>query len=220
MRATARRSEGREVRGEVAVRMSSGVACWLKLLLALLLPALCLLLSGCDPVTRHKALSTIFDGVPTLPPAENLCKDYYTQRVAAERSGATVTGEGGNVTTVIASVHLPYEEKRCSDCHTEDKDKNDGLVRQKRELCFVCHKDFIKGSFVHGPVAVGECQACHLPHNSTFTGLLKTEKGKLCESCHREKRLTTGMHERFVARQMVCIDCHDPHFGEVRYFLK
>lgn len=33
------------------------------LILLALLPA-----CGCDPLTRHKALSTIFDGVPSLPP--------------------------------------------------------------------------------------------------------------------------------------------------------
>lgn len=189
-----------------------------KPLFALLLTFLCLLLSGCDPVARHKALSTIFDGVPSLPPAENLCKDYYTQRVAAELSGAKLKEGGGDA--VISSVHLPYEEKRCNDCHAEDKDKTDGLIRPKRELCFVCHKDFIKGAFVHGPVAVGECQACHVPHNSTYPDLLKTDKSKLCDSCHREKRLAAGMHELFVSKKMVCDDCHNPHFGVVRYFLK
>lgn len=208
------------MRSEGAERNFRRATARVKPLLALLPLALCLLLSGCDPVARHKALSTIFDGVPTLPPAEDLCKEYYAQRVAAEQSGAAAKEGAKGASATESFAHLPYEEKRCNDCHSEEKDKNEGLIRPKRELCFVCHKDFIRGSFAHGPAAVGECLACHLPHNSNYPALLKTDKSKLCESCHREKRVAAGMHERFVARQMICVDCHDPHFGEVRYFLK
>jgi len=194
------------------------IAC-MKILLIMLLLCFCPLLSGCDPVTRHKTISVIFEGVPSCPPAEDICSDYYTQRVAADLAALTAAA-GEKTALVVASTHLPYGEKRCNDCHSQEKDQNDGLVRSKRELCFVCHKDFIKGAFVHGPVAIGECLACHLPHTSTNPALLKGDKDKLCESCHSEKRVAAGMHNRFVAKQMVCVDCHDPHSGADHFFLK
>ena len=186
--------------------------------LALALLAASLLLSGCDPVARHKVITTIFEGVPSLPPAEDLCKEYHEQKVAAELSAATKGGENSGVVETVT--HLPYEQKKCNDCHSENKDTNQGFVRPLQELCFGCHKGFIKGSFVHGPAAVGDCLACHLPHTSNNPALLKTSKDKLCEVCHREVRVAAGMHERLSAKQMTCLDCHNPHFGDIRYFLK
>ena len=182
--------------------------------------AFCLFLAGCDPVTRHQALTTVFEGVPSFPPTEELCSAYYDQRVAEEKSGAKAKGAEGKAAEAATSAHLPYEEKKCNDCHTQEKDQSGGFVRPLQELCFVCHKDFIKGAFVHGPVAVGECVACHLPHTSNFSALLKADKSVLCGNCHREKRIANDMHERVVARQMACIECHDPHFGKDHYFLK
>jgi predicted CXXCH cytochrome family protein len=179
-----------------------------------------LFLAGCDPVARHEALSTIFDGVPTLPPTEDLCKEYHEKRVAEEKAhiAAKKLPADDDEKTVLS--HAPYDEKRCNDCHSADKSTETGLIAPPRELCFVCHTDFIKGTFVHGPVAVGDCLACHVPHTSTFSPLLVLSRGEICGKCHREKRLASDMHNKVAARQMICIDCHDPHFGNARYFLK
>jgi len=172
------------------------------------------LLAGCDPITRHKVLSTVFDGVPSLPEPDELCADYVAK-------GAGPGSEGGEAGRVVAgSTHKPYGEKRCNDCHAQNKSENDGLIRPKQELCFVCHDGIIDGPFVHGPVAVGDCLACHLPHSSTFPSLLRKSPEELCQSCHREDRLAATMHQRVGDRDMVCGECHGPHAGQVRYFLR
>ena len=175
-------------------------------------------LTGCDPVSRHKALSTLFDGVPSLPPPEQHCADYADKKVAELRD--ELSGKKVQKVDVAASksLHLPYQEKKCDGCH--DKSKKDGLVAPRRELCFVCHKGFIKAEWVHGPVAVSDCLSCHVPHNSAFPSLLKADRNAVCASCHQEKRLAAVMHDRVMAQQMACIDCHDPHFGNAAYFLK
>jgi len=176
--------------------------------------------SGCDPVGRHKVLSTIFDGVPTLPPPEQICEEYAVRKVAEMRdelSGKKAAGKE-KAATGTESVHFPYEEKACDDCH--DKNKADGLIRPKSQLCFVCHTDFIKGSFVHGPVAVGDCLACHVPHNSQYGPLLKVSKKDVCDTCHREIRTALGLHETARAHNLGCTDCHNPHYGNVRYLAK
>lgn len=181
---------------------------------------LCLPLSGCsDSVTNHKILSTIFDGVPALPPAAQMCDNYYEQRVAAEAAGQTLT-ESGSAEQETRSSHQPYSEKKCNACHANDKNQNDGLIVPKQELCFVCHTDFIHGSNVHGPVAVGDCLACHLPHTSNHKALLIEDPDEICSTCHQESRLAAAMHDRFLVKTISCGECHDPHSGNARYFLK
>jgi predicted CXXCH cytochrome family protein len=174
-----------------------------------------LVLSGCDPITRYKVTSTIFDGVPALPPPEKLCEDYAEKKVA-EAMSSQLQKEAQK--SPGSSTHLPYQEKQCDDCH--DKTKEGGLIRPKNELCGVCHTNFIKGSYVHGPVATGACLACHEPHSSGFPKLLKTSPEKLCTTCHRERRSAAAMHDRFAARQLLCSDCHDPHSGNAQFFLE
>jgi predicted CXXCH cytochrome family protein len=181
----------------------------------------CSLLTSCgDPILRHKVLSTIFDGVPELPPAGEMCDQYYQERVTAEAAGHEMKSAGERSTQDIGSSHKPYKEKKCRDCHSNDKNINAGLIAPKRELCGVCHKDFIKGSNVHGPVAVGDCLACHLPHNSQYPSLLKEDPDRVCAICHQESRLAAAMHNRFLVKTISCDECHDPHAGDARYFLK
>lgn len=192
------------------------------LLTAFLLAFLsCFLLTSCgDPVTRHKVLSTIFDGVPSLPPAGEMCNQYYQERVAAAAAGQKMLTEEESSSKGKGSSHKPYAEKKCRDCHSNNKNVNAGLIAPKRELCGVCHIDFIKGSNVHGPVAVGDCLACHLPHNSQYPSLLKEDPDKICATCHQESRLAAAMHDRFLVKTISCGECHDPHAGNARYFLK
>lgn len=181
-----------------------------------------LLLAGCDPTTRHKVLTTIFDGVPSPLPPEQVLEDYYRQRLAAEAEQAAQTNAGVAVGGLaIGSRHRPYTEKKCTDCH--DFSSAVGLVRPPRELCVMCHRDFVlqgKGLHVHGPVAIGDCSACHLPHTSVHGSLLEQDKTDICSKCHQEQRLAALMHDRVVTRGMACTDCHDPHYGAARYFLK
>jgi predicted CXXCH cytochrome family protein len=180
---------------------------------------LCLLCSGCDSVTRHKVLSTIFDGVPSLPPTDQLCEQYYLDRKAAEEQGQQLQLEQ-TAGTSQRSVHLPYGEKKCQDCHSDNKNVNDGLIAPKQKLCAVCHTELIQGINVHGPVAVGDCLACHLPHSANQPALLKEDPEKICATCHQEARLAGAMHQRFESKELHCGECHDPHAGDARYFLK
>ena len=181
------------------------------------LMALGVTLSGCEPITRHKVISTIFDGVPTLPPPAPICTGDADKMVApyrdeiSKKSAPAALGLNG-------SKHPPYVEKRCDDCH--DKTKENGLVGPRNEFCFICHTGFVKGTYVHGPVAVGDCLACHEPHNSNFPSLLKVNKATVCASCHMEKRLAQGMHEKVRDKGVGCMNCHDPHSTNAPFFLK
>ncbi len=116
------------------------------------------------------------------------------------------------------SRHRPWAEKNCQGCH-DFKAKNK-LLLPLNEICSLCHKNFIQGHFVHGPVAVGACTACHDPHSSTNPSLLRKSLKEICFMCHLEKRLASQMHDKINASGMVCVDCHDPHSRNMRYFLK
>lgn len=190
-----------------------------------LIPLLAVLAAcGCDHVTRHKVLVSVLDGYPTLPPVEELCREQE-QRVmeAYLRKEPPVTAS--KVNAPQRSQHRPFMEKRCNDCHRADKggasSSEEGLlVKPREELCFVCHKDLLKGKFHHGPAAVGDCLACHLPHDSANPSLLVASKETLCAKCHTERRLAARMHDQFVQKDLPCVNCHDPHSGESPYFLK
>jgi predicted CXXCH cytochrome family protein len=181
-------------------------------------------LAGCsDPVARHRTLTTFFDGVPELKPVEQLCQDYmgdqyreYYDELEARRAAGKEQDEAGRQR--IISKHKPFAEKNCNGCH--DFKKTNMLLRPNDQLCFMCHTDFIKGAHVHGPVSVGDCLACHLPHDSVYPALLQESKNKICEKCHTEARVAVRMHEQVISHGMQCVDCHDPHSGNVRYFLQ
>jgi predicted CXXCH cytochrome family protein len=181
----------------------------------------CLLLLGllcsCDAVNRHKVLTTIFDGVPSLPPPEQLCADYVEQQRTEALAGVSATSTPGEEPAQQRSQHLPYQEKRCDDCH--DKGSRSGLVRPLQELCLGCHLDFIQGAYVHGPVAVNDCLACHEPHSASQPALLKHARNELCSTCHQEARLAAKMHTQVAKNNMGCLDCHNPHFGNSPLFL-
>lgn len=183
------------------------------------------LLFGCDPVTRHKTLTTVFDGVPNPPPVEKLCEEYmgdkYREFYAAldvyKKKVASTDVDGEEKVSILSS-HRPYAEKNCEGCH--DFKRKNLLLQPKDKLCVMCHKNFIQGNFVHGPVAVGDCLGCHLPHDSKNPALLQRPKNEICSKCHQEKRLAENMHIAVIQHNMFCVDCHDPHSGNVQYFLK
>ncbi len=171
---------------------------------------------GCNQITRYKITSTIFDGVPRLPPAEQYCQDYHEQKLDEEKAAAIPAKDERNSTK--GSRHAPFAAKRCNDCH--DKSTENGLIRPKDQLCFVCHPKIIAGPYAHGPAAVGACLECHEPHSGPNPALLKTDKKTLCSLCHKEQRVARAMHARLKERGMSCTDCHDPHSGTNAYFLK
>ena len=187
--------------------------------LGVLLGIICIsgALWGCDPLTVHKVTSTVFDGVPSLPPAEQYCQDYHEKKLLEEKENASKKKTESEVAD-IGSSHPPYKEKRCEGCH--DKAEESGLIKRRDELCFVCHPKIIDNLYAHGPAAVGACLECHEPHSSSNKSLLKVEKAKLCAVCHKEPRLAQSMHDKVTASGLLCTDCHDPHAGAAKYFLR
>ncbi|MEI6827847.1 MAG: cytochrome c3 family protein [Desulfuromonadales bacterium] len=179
-----------------------------------LLSVSALLTSACDPLTVHKVSSTIFDGVPTLPSAEQFCRDYHIQATKDELAAQQKQLQG----VKQGSSHPPFAEKRCNDCH--DKSTESGFVVAANVLCAHCHKGYPAGNFLHGPAAVGACRKCHAPHTSDNPTLLVNPAAEVCDTCHAEARSSSKLHTASRAKGIVCTDCHDPHGGSNRFFLK
>jgi len=88
-----------------------------------------------------------------------------------------------------------------------------------------CHKDMIaaRGDHVHGPVASGDCQTCHVPHSSDRAQLLKDETSKLCAVCHDDVTPANLLKAKSVhppALAGSCISCHDVHGSAQPAYLK
>ncbi|MBI4843244.1 MAG: cytochrome c3 family protein [Nitrospirae bacterium] len=87
-----------------------------------------------------------------------------------------------------------------------------------------CHSNLDKTKFVHGPVAAGECAACHgdskdhaaNPKKSRFKAI--TDVGKKCYECHDTLEKKKKTHAP--VQDGECTACHDPHGSSYKFQLK
>jgi predicted CXXCH cytochrome family protein len=157
-------------------------------------------------------LSFFFDGVPD--PGTTLVSDPNHPDVGL------VPGEvpSPSVTHRDWFSHTPYRNNRCGSCHSNVTGQ---LVRAPAEgLCMLCHAELVSSPrYVHGPAAVNECTFCHHYHASGYPALLLDEPDALCARCHDADTLTPDAHPAGPDQQ-TCVECHDPHGGANRFFVK
>ena len=158
-------------------------------------------------------LTFFYDGVPPLDadlpqPEVEIQEDLL----------AAATGEPPERVEpkAMSYSHPAYREHRCSGCH----DTEGSLLQTPRQgLCRSCHPDKPpKKKFVHGPVAVNGCLACHRYHKSQYPRVLITDAQSLCFLCHVMEELITDKHHATMNEER-CIACHDAHGGDDRFFL-
>lgn len=162
--------------------------------------ALAISWSGCSPGARYQTLSFFFDGVPD-PSAPVI----DTSSVGALRQSPTY------------SVHKPFAEERCSDCHRQ----RFKLGPQDSGLCLDCHAEVpAEHPVMHGPVAAVACLWCHSAHESAYPALLKGSPRQVCSSCHEPGLLSVARVPAHADPSRSCLDCHQGHGGEGRHFLR
>jgi predicted CXXCH cytochrome family protein len=71
-----------------------------------------------------------------------------------------------------------------------------------------CHNGMLAKKFVHGPVAVEQCELCHR-RTGKHAFRLEAEGEELCYLCH----------ERGKARKVNCLKCHSPHGSDLEFQL-
>ena len=116
-----------------------------------------------------------------------------------------------------SSGHRTGDRAQCLDCHVSKDEVRSGVERAPT-LCYGCHDRIDEKRYVHGPLAVGDCLACHDPHGGYGAAHLRREQALLCGNCHaaRDTSATIACN----ARGKGCVDCHDPHQSDTRYLLK
>ena len=167
---------------------------------------------GCDEVEHHKVLTFFFDGVPPLG-REGLEEGlvYLDSQGSAQRPP-----------TAVWYAHGPRSD--CTLCHAERGQR--GFSPQTRlivpvpKLCYGCHTNYtVSASFVHGPVAAGQCLFCHNPHRSKIKHLLRESEPQLCYLCH-DKSMIESIPGHSAELSAACATCHSAHASSIRYLLK
>ena len=162
---------------------------------------------GCS----HKTLTVFFDGVP---------EDNDSLKMAAKQHGKpsdTLLAKqlAANAAASAHSIHPPFAIKKCGLCH--DASRKGKLIQAQPGLCYQCH-DTYENKFEHGPVASGNCTACHSPHTSDNPKLLLRKSRDLCLYCHDAEHIDiVPAHEK--AGGSACTSCHNPHGGNKKFFL-
>ena len=143
--------------------------------------------AACSREVRHRVLTFFYDGVPSLNAglAEPDAGMTESSEVTAEGEPGARAKKGKKFYN-----HPAYWKNLCGGCHEGD---GGGLLKTVREgLCQTCHPDNPpRKKFVHGPVAVNGCLACHLYHRSEYPKVLVTDAQSLCYQCHVEEELIT-----------------------------
>jgi len=163
------------------------------------------LLIACNSVTRLKVLNVLFDGVPQDTIPEMIVMESYQTEDTLIQDSATVFASA--IPEMI--YHEPYAERRCYDCH--DRNSVGKLVQAEPDLCYSCHNDYHDTyTYLHGPVGVGFCSTCHVPHMSKNQNLLLSEGNSLCFPCHVQYEIKQPPGHVEVGDDL-CVHCHNPH---------
>ncbi|UCE60666.1 MAG: hypothetical protein JSU63_02730 [Phycisphaerales bacterium] len=176
--------------------------------------AILTVLTACSREARHRALVFFYDGVPPLDAAVGEPVSDSPEGVLSPVPEETATRK--EPAKELYS-HPHYGQNLCGSCH----DADGRLLKTVRQgLCQSCHfvKPEEKKKYVHGPVAVNGCLACHRYHTSRYPKILVTDAQTLCSHCHEEEQLTQDKHHATMDKER-CIDCHDAHGGDDRFFL-
>lgn len=117
--------------------------------------------------------------------------------------------------------HQTSSLAECLSCHGgDDGSVFSTVVKTGSGLCYQCHDTFEEKRYLHGPLAVGECDACHDPHGGIGPNHLHAEEVKLCRSCHGDDEVLGHNGGREALAGGNCSSCHDPHQSNGRFLIR
>lgn len=95
----------------------------------------------------------------------------------------------------------------------------DAQQNKSKDSCVTdkCHPKMGKDKFVHGPVAVGQCTACHIPIDKHKFAPIKNV-GAVCYKCHDRVDTKKGVHKP--VKEGNCTKCHDAHQSPYKFQLR
>ncbi len=129
--------------------------------------------------------------------------------------------------TIKPFIHIPVKNGDCLSCHKPSGQNHPRFKKEafsltdkgKAGLCNECHERKDTKKHIHPPVASGDCQDCHDPHQSNNKFQLKGAGASLCYNCHEKSKLDRAFPHKPIAEGK-CLSCHDPHQSDQKYLLK
>ena len=176
-----------------------------------------ILFMACTPLSKSKIINFLIDGIPSHDQQDTITSKPVDINSSKTDSILAKIRLGGSADSGLVYYHPPFKEKACTTCHTSDEPN--AMSHSQNKVCYSCHKDFKDSlTVVHGPVAAGECTACHLPHSGPNKQLLKRNGQALCTYCHESNLVMKNKaHEKIGTSS--CIECHGAHGGKDRWML-
>ena len=160
---------------------------------------------ACSAVSRHKALTAFFDGVPPLNEAD-----------AGQSPGVPGTGSTAAAPRLLGSSHGPFAARMCNACH--ESGATNALLAPLDQLCSRCHTITLDKAYMHGPLTSGGCLVCHDPHESRHPNLLVSDSAIFCLKCHDAGTVATIEGHGELTEN--CTTCHDAHGSDKPFLLK
>jgi predicted CXXCH cytochrome family protein len=121
----------------------------------------------------------------------------------------------------------------CLECHSaskQDLSKAHDNQPLGQVQCSGCHEPHSSNSpkripdVSHGPYDARMCSACHSAPSADKIQLITADSDALCYECHAEFKArmdsAKSRHTLFSESKASCVECHDPHATNQRYFLK
>jgi predicted CXXCH cytochrome family protein len=137
-----------------------------------------------------------------------------------------------NVTMAKERVHGPLlSGDGCLTCHRPHASSGKGLLSGPiGKVCGKCHADTARrherSETKHKPVQDGDCSACHDPHASATSFLVKKASiFEMCAECHDwQKHSTHPIGEKVKDPRnpnvtMQCLSCHRSHGTEYQHMI-
>ncbi len=186
----------------------------LNFITGLLFGIIVLSMFGCNKSSQHQILTVFFDGVEPINEVAKVGEDS-TSTDGTVNIKSTKQILPANIQYYL---HSPFEDRSCESCHYTMGSNR--LNQPQPQLCYDCHDDFQEEyTELHGPVASGNCTACHNPHKSQNEKLLVVEIEKLCVYCHETGDVSNNQSHKDLG-SVNCISCHNSHGGETLNMLK
>ena len=216
-----------------------------RLTIGILVLAFFAIIGGCSANSRHSLLTIVFTGVAPLEEDEQ-SKDAVDSTVIVDEQQAIKQKQFENSLMPQFWAHGPFSAGQCERCHNVTQSVNfqgdaasvnydpftsgtavfgARLAVPKNRLCVSCHTSHgaqyaqERSLVQHLPVELGNCTACHHPHQSRRQFMLLGEDDRqMCTGCHQAGK-TEGL-DHIVSEPGSCTQCHNSHIGTNSNLLK
>ena len=170
-----------------------------------------------------------------LVPAPSAAKRAGKAAKVTAADGATATSTSG---CLAGQCHAKLTARKaahtakCESCHkpragfsAKAHDAAAFITAGSNASCVRCHGKMLSSAkskkklpFVHGPVAVAACKACHAAHDVRRESVPVADANKRCFACHEADRFASRFQGQKLDKS--CVSCHEAHAGDKRFLVR